>query len=307
MSLLIATPTRDNRELAERLRALLPGIEIRVWPDIGDPDEVEFALAWNPPRGLFGQLPNLRAVSSLGAGVDGLIDDPELPADVPLGRLAGRRLAANMAAYLVGVVVERWKRLGAFDELQQRREWRQWAPEHPPSIGLLGLGEMGARAARVFLELEFPVLGFSRSGRGPAGVDVYRGRRGLNKIAARADFLINLLPLTPATRDILDARLFARMKPDATVINVGRGAHLVEADLIDALAAGRPAHAVLDVFRAEPLPENHPFWDHPQITITPHCSSITLSAEAAELAAESYRRVLAGQPPLGAVDRERGY
>jgi len=307
VTLLVATPTRNNNELAERLRAHLPGTEIRVWPDLGDPADIEFALVWTPPRGLFGQLPGLRAVSSLGAGVDGLIDDPELPAGVPLGRLAGKRLAANMAAWLLAMVIGRWKRLAEFRDLQRRHEWRQWAPEHPPLIGLLGLGEMGARSARAFLDLDIPVLGLSRSGRGPEGVEVVTGRDGLDDIASKADYLINLLPLTPSTRNILDARLMAKMKTNATLINVGRGAHLVEADLLAALDAGRPAHAILDVFRTEPLPENHPFWDHPQITITPHCASITLTAEAAELAAESYRRVMAGQPPLGAVERTRGY
>jgi len=312
LAFLIATPTRDSGELAEHIRARMPDIDLRVWPDLAGPDsgnpaEIRFALVWKPPEGLFGQLTGLEAVSSLGAGVDGLVDHPEIPPDVPIGRLAGPRLATNMAAYLVAVVVERWKKLDGFVSDQHARRWNQWAPEAPPTIGLLGTGAMGRAAADAFDALDFPILGWSRSGKGPDNVEMHAGRDGLERVTAKADYLINLLPLTDQTRDLLDAGLFARMRPDSTLINVGRGQHLVEDDLIAALDRGRPGFAILDVFRTEPLPPEHPFWAHPKIFITPHCASITLTREAAELAVQSYRRVLAGQPPLGRVDRQRGY
>lgn len=307
MALLIATPDRDAGELVRRIRERDPGIDLRVWPETGDRDDIAFVLAWKPPPGLFGSLPNLRAVSSLGAGVDALIDDESIPADVDIGRLAGPRLAANMAAYLVAVVVARWKRLPKFIEDQRQLRWRPWAPESPPTVGLLGTGRMGQRSAAAFAELEFPVHGYSRSGRGPEGVVMHSGEQGLAEIAGISDYLVNLLPLTEPTRGILDRSLFASMKEGGTLINVGRGEHLVEEHLLEALNARRPACAVLDVFRGEPLPQAHPFWTHPRIFITPHCASITLTVEAAELAVESYRRVLADKPPLGAVDRERGY
>ena len=307
MALLIATPDRDATELARRVHAQDPDIDLRIWPEFGNREDIRFVLAWKPPDGLFRQLPNLEVISSLGAGVDALIDNPEIPAHVAIGRLAGPRLAANMAAYLVAVVVSRWKRLPALVEDQRAHRWNQWAPEQPPVIGLLGTGQMGQRTAAAFGELEFPIHGFSRSGRGPSGLTMHSGLEGLQEIAKASDFLINLLPLTPETRDMLDADLFAQMREGSTLINVGRGEHLVEKHLIAALSRNRPACAVLDVFREEPLPEHHPFWDHPKIFITPHCASITLIREAAELAAESYRRVLAGKPPLGLVDRTKGY
>lgn len=307
MAMLIATPDRDATELARIVRQHDPEIDLRVWPELGDAREIDFVLAWKPPDGLFRQLPNLDAVSSLGAGVDALIDNPEIPDGVDIGRLAGPRLAANMAAYLVAVVVARWKRLPDFAQDQRARRWNQWAPEQPPVIGLLGTGEMGRRTAAAFGELDFPVHGYSRSGRGPAGVTMHSGARGLHEFAGASDCLINLLPLTPETRDILDADLFSLMREGSTLINVGRGEHLVEDDLLAALDRNRPGCAVLDVFREEPLPQDHPFWDHPKIFITPHCASITLTREAAELAVESYRRVLDGKPPLGRVDRKRGY
>jgi len=307
MTLLIATPGRDSGALAERLRALLPEHQVRLWPDIEDPGRITFALVWQPPRGLFAQLPNLRAVSSLGAGVDGLVDDPELPAEIPLGRLAGPRLAADMAGYLVATVIDHWRGLRRFDRDQRQALWRPRAPAGPPAIGVMGMGEMGAKCAAAFDLLGCPAQGWSRSGRGPDRIEMHSRRDGLDALAAGCDYLINLLPLTPATENILDARLFAQMKPGSTLVNVGRGAHLVEADLLTALDSGRPDFAILDVFRTEPLPPDHPFWRHRKIRITPHCASVTLPTEAAALAAESYRQVMNGQPPLGLVNRQRGY
>lgn len=307
MALLIATPGRDATELAQHIRERDPNIDLRIWPDSGDLSDITFVLAWKPPDGLFRRLPNLVAVSSLGAGVDALMNDESIPAGVQIGRLAGPRLAADMAAYLVAVVVAHWKRLPGFIQDQKLQRWNTWAPAAPPTVGLLGTGQMGRRSAAAFAALGIPVHGYSRSGRGPEGVEMHSGDQGLAEIARISDYLVNLLPLTKRTRGILDRALFAGMKEGSMLINVGRGEHLVEEDLLDALENGRPASATLDVFRQEPLPPEHPFWTHPRVFMTPHCASITLAVEAAELSVESYRRVLSGKPPLGAVDRERGY
>lgn len=307
MALLIATPDRDATRLALYIRQEDPEIDLRIWPDMGEVSEISFVLAWRPPDGLFRRLPNLVAVSSLGAGVDALIDDASIPAGVEIGRLAGPRLAADMAAYLVAVVVAHWKRLPGLIENQKKQCWNPWAPGSPPTVGLLGTGQMGQRSAAAFAELGFPVHGYSRSGRGPEGVEMHSGDLGLAGIARVSDYLVNLLPLTRRTRGILDRSLFSQMKKGSALINVGRGEHLVEENLLEALETGRPACAVLDVFRAEPLPPGHPFWQHRRVLVTPHCASITRTEEAAELAVESYRRVMAGKPPLGRVDRVRGY
>lgn len=307
MAFLIVVPDRLAGELTANLLALDPGLDLRTPKQLGNPDEIEFALLWNQPRGLLARLPGLKAVTSMGAGVDAILKDPELPAELPVGRLAGPRLAANMAAYLAAVVINDWKKIPEFAEYQKKKIWNQWAPEAPPTIGLLGTGTMGGKAAEVFQALDFPVCGWSRSGRGPKGVKMYSNTDGLGEIAARVDILICLLPLTGDTRGILDSRLFSHMKVGATLVNVGRGEHLAEPDLLEALSRRRPGRAILDVFATEPLPSQHPFWSHPQIFMTPHCSSITLPREAAELALESYRRVQQGEPPLGLVQRDRGY
>jgi glyoxylate/hydroxypyruvate reductase A len=309
MALLIATPGRESRALANALRRLAPALDLRVWPDCGDPAEIRFVLAWNAPQGLFDQLPNLAGVSSLGAGVDGLVERTDLGPELRLGRLAGPRLAADLAAYLVAVTVDHWKRLERFRDNQRAGRWQARMPRPTPTIGLLGTGVMGRKAAAAFAALDLEVLGWNRS-RAPADgieIEIDSGRDGLHRVAARADVLINLLPLTRDTRGILEAALFQRMRPDSLLINVGRGAHLNEADLLAALENKRPRHAVLDVFTTEPLPQSHPFWNHPQIRITPHCAGLTAADEAAQLALESYRRVISGEPPLGCVDRVKGY
>lgn len=307
MTVLLATPGRDSTGLAEAIRRHSPSLEVRVWPETGPLADIRFAVLWNQPPGLLGQLGSLQAVSSLGAGVEHVLSDPHLPPGLPVGRLAGQRLAADMASYLLAQVLAHWRRLPAFRQQQARHEWTPWAPEDSPRIGLLGTGTMARTAARAFRALDIPVRAYNRSGRGVDGITVESGRAGLFALAQWCDYLVCLLPLTDRTRGILDAGLFARMRPGSVVVNVGRGAHLVEADLLEALDRGRPDAAILDVFEQEPLPDRHPFWDHPKVHITPHCASVTGDEEAAGLIVESYRRVVAGRAPLGAVDRSLGY
>ncbi len=307
MALLIVAPNRDTGAVERHLHRLAPKLDVRVWPDLGTPAEIDFAVLWKHPPGLFQHLPALRAVTSYGAGVEAILNDPDLPPDLPVGRLAGPRLAADMAEFLAGVVIARHRGLFGFRDDQRNERWQPWAPEPLPVIGLLGLGVMAKASIRVFHALGYPVHGWSRSPHRLPGVTCHHGSDGLRAIAAEVDYLICLLPLTEHTRGILNADLFAAMKPDACLINVGRGGHLAEADLIPALAAGKPGYAVLDVFAQEPLPPGHPFWQHPSIFMTPHCASFTLPREAAELMLRSYRRVQRGQPPLGLVDRRAGY
>lgn len=307
MSLLIAIGDRSTESLTAAIRSHDEDLDVRVWPNIGNPDEIEFAVLWKHPPGLLADLPAVKAVSSYGAGVEHLLADPALPADLPVGRLPGPLLASHMGAFVVARVVGHWKGLDRFKTLQAQRRWEPWSPPHKPLIGLLGLGRMGSAVARAFQSLDLPVAGWNHSGDGPSGVELFNGNQGLRRLAGISDYLICLLPLTEQTHGILNVDLFAAMKPGAVLINVGRGDHLIENDLIRALDAGRPSEAMLDVFSSEPLPADHPFWDHERIHITPHCASMTTDEEAAELIVSSYRRVRAGHPPLGEVDRQLGY
>jgi glyoxylate/hydroxypyruvate reductase len=307
VSLLIAIGDRDTDTLVAAIRAHEEDLDVRVWPELGKPDDIEFAVLWKHPPDLLERLPSLQAVTSYGAGVEHLLNDPALPDQLPVGRLTGPLLASHMAAFLLARVIGHWKGLDRYPKLQREHRWAPWSPVDKPQIGLLGLGRMGSAVARAFQALDFSISGFCRSGEGPTGVKTFSSRQGLLALAAQSDYLICLLPLTDETRGILDAGLFAVMKPGAVLINVGRGDHLVEDDLIPALDAGRPGEVMLDVFSTEPLPHDHPFWDDERIHITPHCASLTSDEEAAGLIVSSYRRVLAGQPPLGVVDRNLGY
>ncbi|WP_448189340.1 2-hydroxyacid dehydrogenase [Azospirillum sp. sgz301742] len=291
-------------ELAKRL----PDLEFRVWPDIGDPADIIYALVWKPPPGVLASLPNLKLILSLGAGVEPLLADPTLPA-APLVRMVAEGLTEDMAAYVV-LQVLRWQRqVDAYAAQQRAGVWKQLGhrPASEVRVGILGLGVLGEAAARALLPLGFDVIGWSRTPKEIRGVETVHVADGLVALAARSDFLVCLLPLTAETRGILDARLFATLPKGAVVINAARGGHLVESDLLSALDGGHLGGASLDVFAEEPLPPGHPFWEHPQIHVTPHVAGITHPSRSADHVADAIRRAETGQPLLHVVDRAQGY
>ncbi len=309
MALLFISNSDDPVWWAKELETRLPGMELRVWPDMGDPREIDYALAWRPPAGLLKRLPNLRLIASLGAGVDHLFGDPELPRAVPVCRLVDPYLTQRMSEYVALHVLRYHRRLPELEVLQREARWGEL---YTPTAGergvaIMGLGELGAAAAEKLAGLGFRVAGWSRRPKRIAAVESFAGESGLDAFLARSEILVCLLPLTPETANILGRRLFERLPRGAALINAARGGHLVEEDLLAALAAGRLAYATLDVFREEPLPASHPFWRHPRITVTPHCASVTDPRSAADLVAENIRRVKAGEPLLHRVDPTVGY
>ncbi len=307
MAIALVLPDRDTTDLARDLRRELPDVAVEEWPHIADPDAVRMAVAWHQPEGVLSGVPNLEAVSSFGAGVDGLIFDPSLPREVAIGRIVYPGLIHEMAEYVSAVVLARRRRLLEFAELKRERTWKPRPPVEGATVGLLGLGELGAATARTLRALGFEVLGWSRTRKDLEGVESYTGDDGLTAMAARSDYLVCLLPLTPKTKGILDRNLFAAARRGCYLINAGRGRHLVERDLLEALETNHLAGACLDAFAAEPLPEDHPFWTHPAIQVTPHVASLTDPQVAAAHVAEDYRRALAGEPLQHPVARDRGY
>ncbi|HET6467528.1 MAG TPA: glyoxylate/hydroxypyruvate reductase A [Geminicoccaceae bacterium] len=308
MALLFCSPDDDPVAWRAALTRLRPGLEVRVWPETGDPAEIDAALVWRPQPGLLASLPNLRLILSLGAGVDGLLADPTLP-DLPLCRMVDPSLTRSMSEFVLTVALLYHRRLDVYDRQQRAARWRFELPRPAAAttVGILGLGTLGSDAAAVLGAQGFTVQGWSRTARTIAGVRTFAGGDGLNGFLADTDLLVCLLPLTPDTEGILGADLFARLPRGARLLNVGRGRHLVEQDLLDALDSGRLAHATLDVFRDEPLPPEHPFWRHPGIRVTPHCASYSLPESAAAGVVENLRRLEAGLPLLHLVDRARGY
>ena len=281
----------------------------REWPDTGPLDAIRYALAWRPPPGSLARLPNLKAILVLGAGVDSVLDDPGLPATVPVARLVDAGLAGPMAEYALYAALHFQRRMSDYFEQQRAVVWqrrdellaRHW------TVGVTGLGVIGATVAKRIAAQGYPVLGWSRSGQSVKGVKVFAGATGLELFLARTRVLVNVLPLTSQTRGILNSRTFAAMPRGSYVVNIGRGGHLVDADLITALDSGRLAGAMLDVFEQEPLPATHPFWRHPKIIVTPHVAAPTLASESESQVIENIRRMEGGQSPLGLVDRAKGY
>ncbi|MDZ5646508.1 glyoxylate/hydroxypyruvate reductase A [Nitrospirillum sp. BR 11828] len=310
MALLFVSAHDHAGDWVTELKAQLPDIEVRVWPEgMGDPAEIDTALVWKPPAGLLATLPNLKVIFSLGAGVDALLADPTLP-DLPLVRMVEPGLTEGMTEY-VCLHVLRWHRDAPLFEAQQRAvEWKQLTHQHlarERRVGILGLGALGSDAAQALKALRFDVAGWSRSPKSLDGIATYHGAEGLAPFLARTDILVCLLPLTPDTENILDAGLFAQLPRGAVVINAARGRHLVEEDLLAALDSGHLAGATLDVFRTEPLPTDHPFWTHPKVTVTPHVAAITQARTAVEQVVGGLKRLAAGQPLTNLVDRQREY
>jgi glyoxylate/hydroxypyruvate reductase len=270
---------------------------------------VDVALAANPPWGELATYPNLRFVQSLWAGVDRLLGDPALPRNITVARLIDPAMAQSMVEGAVTVTMFVHRQLPAYLRQQHHRTWRQ-LPQPVASrrtVGVLGFGQMGQPVCTTLAALGFRVHAWGQHPRSDTTIVYSWGETGLQSMLAEAQILLNVLPLTPATTGILNLQSFAQLPRGAALINLGRGAHVVDDDLLDALSSGYLSHAVLDVFQQEPLPTNHPFWIHPQITVLPHVAATTDPATAAPIAVQNVVAFRAGRPLTGVVSRSLGY
>ncbi|GLK74149.1 glyoxylate/hydroxypyruvate reductase A [Ancylobacter dichloromethanicus] len=290
------------------LAAELPDLDVRIDPAVGDPADIRYALAWAPPAGFFARFPNLELVINLGAGVDALMKRDDL-VPVRFARLNDPGMEAMMASYVVFAVTRYARDIHIFERAKRRGEWEYVHPRplFEIKVGVLGLGELGAAAAKALANMGFSVTGWSRSPKDIPGVTARTGREGLERLLGESEIVVCLVPLTPQTHHLLGERELALMPPGAKLVNVSRGALVDEAALVEALRSGQLAEATLDVFETEPLPEGHPLWALDNVLITPHVASITVPALAARDVAESIRRVRRGLAPLHEVDPRRGY
>jgi glyoxylate/hydroxypyruvate reductase A len=307
MSIALIIPDRKLDAVAAALQQQLPDVSIEIWPDISQPEAVEFAVVWKQPAGSVASLPNLKALQSFGAGVDSILSDITLPASLPLARIVDPHLTASMLDYLDTVVNYYRLRFDEFGHNQQQQLWKPRSPRKIRHLAVLGLGELGSAAARHFAGLGYSVRGWSGSLRQIDGVQCFAGDDQFADAVAEADLLICLLPLTPATENLLNEARLAQLKTGAILVNVARGAIVDDEALLAALQTGQLAAACLDVFRIEPLPAQHRFWTTPGILLTPHISAVTNADTAVAQIAENYRRVQAGLPLMNQVDRTRGY
>ena len=290
----------------EEVQKHLPDADIVEWQPGGP--AADYAIVWSPPQALFDDQPGLKGVFSLGAGVDALLK-LKLPPQAVVVRLDDAGMSVQMAEFVCQAVVRHFRELDLNERDMREGKWAFRKPrvraEYP--VGVMGLGVLGERVAQALAHFEFDVLGWSRSEKQIAGVRCFHGDEGFNDFLVQTRILVCLLPLTPQTTGILNRETFGKMIPGGYVVNVARGAHLVEEDLLPALESGQLAGATLDVYRTEPLPAGHAFWNHPKITLTPHTSARTLREETVAQITSKIRAHERGEPIAGVVDRDRGY
>ena len=288
------------------LHAVWPDAEVALWSPGSAP--ADFAIAWAPPQAFFDEQPGLQAVFNLGAGVDALMR-LRIPPQTQVVRLEDAGMAVQMAEYVCHAVLRHFRGLDTYEADARVGRWRKHEvvvrSDFP--VGVMGLGVLGTRVAQALRGFEFPVNAWSRQPKMVDGVKCFAGAEQLDAFLAASKVLVCLLPLTVDTQNILNHRNLSRLQPGGYVINVARGAHLVDADLLALLDSGHLAGATLDVFRTEPLPSEHPFWGHAQINITPHISARTLEAESLAQIVAKLQVLLQGLPVDGVVQRERGY
>ncbi|CAN5377369.1 glyoxylate/hydroxypyruvate reductase A [soil metagenome] len=308
MSILLISKTRDMKPFRDALLNLDNNLDVDIWPAIKSKERVNFAVAWNHPKDQFNQFPNLKVISSLGAGVDHLLNDKSIGEHVILTRVVASNLTEQMCDYVTMSVLNMLRQTQKYYHQQIRADWNpcnQLSKENV-SVGVMGLGKIGKSVAIRLADNEFKVSGWSKSKKTILGIKTYKEDE-LNTFLAGTNILVCLLPLTSETDGILNLDLFKKLDKPAFLLNAARGEHLVEEDLLYALDMNLLNYAVLDVFQKEPLPGSHPFWGRDRITITPHIASLTDPAEIAELLLDNYKRMLSGQNLLNKANLKKGY
>ncbi|MES2258664.1 MAG: glyoxylate/hydroxypyruvate reductase A [Pseudomonadota bacterium] len=288
----------------------LPEAEVEVWREGEKSLPCDYAVVWSPPEAMLGALSEVKAIFLTGAGADAILKfDHALSRDIPIVRLGDAGMGVQMAEYVVHAVLRYFRR---FDEYEAQARAGQWQPlpEHRRedfAIGVLGMGVLGMRVLGALQEYGFPLRGWSRTEKSVPGVQCYTGADGLDTFLRGARVVVCMLPLTPETNNILNRSNMSKLPQGAYLINVARGAHLAEPDLLTLVKSGHIAAATLDVFRNEPLPMQHPFWQEPRITITPHISALTLRRESVQQIADKMRQLEAGLPISDVINRHHGY
>ena len=297
-----------GRQWAEVFRQHAPDIDFRIWPDIGDPLRVRFLAAWEPPADIATQFPHLEVLFSSGAGVD-QFNFAALPPTLPVVRMVEPGIVRGMVEYVTHAALSLHRDIPAYRRQQQAEQWRPLPvrPANERGIGVLGLGSLGQAVLAQLQGFGFDCAGWSRSRHAIEGVQCFAGQDELAAFLARTDILICLMPLTDATRGVLNAALFGQLPQGAALVHVGRGPQLVNDDLLAALDSGHLSEAMLDVTDPEPLPAGHALWRHPRVHITPHIASMTQPLSAAAVVIDNLRRFTAGEPMVGLVDRSLGY
>jgi glyoxylate/hydroxypyruvate reductase len=306
--LLFHTASGSSGAWIDALSRAMPEADVGLWPD-DSADAADYALVWKPPSELLASLDRVKAIFNLGAGVDGLESIVRSPHSAPLVRLEDAGMAEQMAEYVVYAVLRRYREFGDYEQSQRKSAWQPRRPLDKSRfrIGILGIGVLGAAVADALTAFGFPVDGWSRSRKQQAGVRSFAGADELPQFLRGCPVLVCMLPLTHATRGILDRATLSQLPAGAYVVNVARGGLVVDEDLLALIDDGSLSGAMLDVFQEEPLPASHAFWHHPRITLTPHVSAMTRIEESVAQICAKIRRLEAGLPISGIVDRTHFY
>ena len=291
------------------MRRLDPRLEIREWPDIGNPEDVDIAMVWKMPHGELAKFSNLKLIISMAAGVDHVLSDPDRPEGVPIVRVTDPHMARSMGHWFLMNILRLHRETAHFDNL---RAEKIWPPEiafdtDAISVGILGLGYLGTHVAQMLKAVGLRVQGWSRTQKNLDGIQSFSGKVGLDQMLSNTNYLACLLPNTPATEGIMSLNCFNKMPRGSYVLNAGRGSQLVEADLLQALDNGQIKGAALDVFETEPLPRDHPFWTDTRILMTPHHAAEVFLPAAAQTFLKNIYSIRNNQPLTGLVNEELGY
>ncbi|MDN3670886.1 glyoxylate/hydroxypyruvate reductase A [Echinicola jeungdonensis] len=306
MSLAIVSPKRDVLPWVKILEKDAPDIPLQIYPNVDRPEEVKVAMVWQHPIGSLERFSNLELVCSMGAGVDHILGDPHIPENIPITRIVDPKLTFSMTNYVVMGVLNFHRQIERYQKDQNLKKWDMSNPEIPIRVGVLGVGELGGDVLDKLAFMGFEVIGYGNSPKENFRHLYYYGNQ-LEEFLQQVNVLICLLPLTPKTKGFLNQSLFEKCKKGTYLINVARGSHLVEKDLPVAIEKGYISGALLDVFCNEPLPKEHPFWENPKITITPHIASITNPGAAVPQVITNYYNLIEGKPLLNVINKSKGY
>ena len=306
MNITICFASLPPEPWVQAVQQAFPEATVSAWAP-GAP-QADHAIVWAPPQQFIDEQPALQTLFNIGAGVDALLQ-LKLPSSLQVVRLDDAGMSVQMAEYVCHAVIRHFREFDAYDTDTQAGKWSYRKPRSRAdfAVGVMGLGVLGERVAKALQVFEFPVNGYSRSAKNLPGIRCFSGPQGLSEFLAASRVLVNLMPLTPETENILNHSTLSQLQKGGYLINVARGKHLVEEDLITLIDSGHLAGATLDVFRTEPLPAEHPFWQHPQITVTPHTSARTLRDESIAQIVGKIQALQRGEPINGVVDPQRGY
>jgi glyoxylate/hydroxypyruvate reductase len=308
MSVLLIFNQKPSEEWQQKLSELLPETKVEVYPDVENPNDVEFIATWKPHVGYINEFPNLKVVQSVGAGIDHLLHTP-IPENIKVTRIVDPALKQDMFEHVLACVMASMKKLMHYQQNQFDKKWEPtvYKSINETTITILGLGEIGKLVAEKLIAVGFKVKGWSNSKKEISGLSSFSGQSELKSALSDSDFIVNILPLTKETEGILNQHFFELCSDNTVLINVGRGAHLVEDDLLKAIEKSKIAEAYLDVFKEEPLPTTHPFWADKHVFATPHIASITNANTALQQVADNYGNMKSDKVLLNQVSLKRGY